>query len=62
MALSVLIMAAILGASVGSFLTLITYRLPRDEKIGMTRSRCPAWYTWTSRGPPRSLATMWRQR
>jgi leader peptidase (prepilin peptidase)/N-methyltransferase len=42
MVLSVLIIAAILGASVGSFLTLITYRLPRDEKIGMTRSRCPA--------------------
>lgn len=30
------------GASIGSFLTLVTYRLPRDEKIGMTRSRCPA--------------------
>ena len=34
-------MLALLGASIGSFLTLITYRLPRDEKIGMTRSRCP---------------------
>jgi leader peptidase (prepilin peptidase)/N-methyltransferase len=30
------------GACIGSFLTLVTYRLPRDEKIGMTRSRCPA--------------------
>lgn len=30
------------GACIGSFLTLATYRLPRDEKIGMTRSRCPA--------------------
>ena len=33
---------AFLGASIGSFLTLVTYRLPRDEKIGMTRSRCPS--------------------
>ena len=32
---------ALVGASIGSFLTLATYRLPRDEKIGMTRSRCP---------------------
>lgn len=31
-----------LGAAVGSFITLITYRLPRAEKIGMTRSRCPS--------------------
>lgn len=29
-----------LGAVVGSFLSLVTYRLPRDEPIGMTRSRC----------------------
>lgn len=34
-------MVALLGACIGSFLTLITYRLPRDEKIGMSRSRCP---------------------
>lgn len=33
---------AFFGASIGSFLTLVTYRLPRDEKIGMTRSRCPS--------------------
>ena len=33
---------AFLGAAIGSFLTLVTYRLPRDEKIGMTRSRCPS--------------------
>lgn len=32
---------AFLGASIGSFLTLVTYRLPREEKIGLTRSRCP---------------------
>jgi leader peptidase (prepilin peptidase) / N-methyltransferase len=34
-------MTAILGAAIGSFLTLVTYRLPRDETIGLTRSRCP---------------------
>lgn len=34
-------LAAVLGAMVGSFLTLATYRLPRDEPIGMTRSQCP---------------------
>ena len=33
--------AVFVGAAIGSFLTLVTYRLPRDEKIGMTRSRCP---------------------
>lgn len=43
MPITLLIYAIIflLGASVGSFLTLVTYRLPRDEKIGLTRSRCP---------------------
>ncbi len=29
-----------LGAAIGSFITLVTYRLPREENIGMTRSRC----------------------
>lgn len=38
-------MIAFVSASVGSFITLITYRLPRDEKIGMTRSRCPSCQT-----------------
>lgn len=33
--------AALVGACVGSFLTLITYRMPRDEAVGATRSRCP---------------------
>ncbi len=37
-----LVGAAALGACIGSFLTLVTYRLPREEPIGMTRSRCPA--------------------
>lgn len=32
---------AFVGAAIGSFLTLVTYRLPRDEKIGWSRSRCP---------------------
>jgi len=31
----------LLGACIGSFITLATYRLPLDETIGMTRSRCP---------------------
>jgi leader peptidase (prepilin peptidase) / N-methyltransferase len=33
---------ALVGASIGSFITLVTYRLPRAEPIGLTRSRCPA--------------------
>ncbi len=33
--------AGFVGASVGSFITLITYRLPRGEQITMERSRCP---------------------
>lgn len=37
-----LAVAALLGASIGSFLTLITYRLPLDQPVGMTRSRCPS--------------------
>ncbi|MEJ0010480.1 MAG: prepilin peptidase [Alphaproteobacteria bacterium] len=32
---------AVVGAVVGSFLTLITYRLPRDEPVVVARSRCP---------------------
>jgi prepilin signal peptidase PulO-like enzyme (type II secretory pathway) len=33
---------AALGAAIGSFLTLVTYRLPREQPIGLSRSRCPA--------------------
>ncbi len=33
--------AAVVGACMGSFITLITYRLPREESIGFSRSRCP---------------------
>jgi leader peptidase (prepilin peptidase)/N-methyltransferase len=36
-----ILFAGLFGACVGSFLTLATYRLPRDEPIGMTRSQCP---------------------
>lgn len=36
------LVAGFLGASIGSFLTLVTYRLPREEKIGLSRSRCPS--------------------
>lgn len=39
MGLAILV-AALVGLAIGSFITLITYRLPRDEKIGATRSRC----------------------
>lgn len=33
--------AAVLGACIGSFISLITYRLPLEQKVGATRSRCP---------------------
>lgn len=44
MAVSMVLWAviALLGASIGSFLTLVTYRLPREEAIGLSRSRCPS--------------------
>lgn len=32
----------LIGAAIGSFITLITHRLPLGEPIGLTRSRCPA--------------------
>ncbi|MBY0354100.1 MAG: prepilin peptidase [Rickettsiales bacterium] len=35
----------ILGLCFGSFLTLVSYRLPRGERIGMTRSACPSCHT-----------------
>lgn len=31
----------LIGAAIGSFITLITHRLPLNEPVGMTRSRCP---------------------
>lgn len=36
------LLIAIIGATVGSFLTLISYRLPRGENIVHVPSRCPA--------------------
>lgn len=33
---------AVIGAAIGSFITLITHRLPLGEPIGITRSRCPS--------------------
>ena len=41
----VLALIAFFGACIGSFLTLVTYRLPLDIPIGMTRSRCPSCKT-----------------
>ncbi len=38
-------LVACIGASLGSFITLLSYRLPRDQPIGMTRSRCPSCKT-----------------
>lgn len=35
-------LAIAVGACIGSFITLISYRLPREEKVGATRSRCPS--------------------
>lgn len=36
---------ALLGLAIGSFLTLLTYRLPRDEGGLLGRSRCPhCWH------------------
>lgn len=40
-----IVLAAVLGACIGSFITLITHRLPRDETIGATRSKCPSCST-----------------
>lgn len=37
----VLLAVAAFGACIGSFLTLVTYRLPRELPIGLSRSRCP---------------------
>ena len=38
---AMILLAALLGAVIGSFITLATYRLPLGQPIGMTRSRCP---------------------
>lgn len=43
--LGVGVFLGILGACLGSFLTMATYRLPREEPVGRTRSRCPHCHT-----------------
>lgn len=39
---AVLAVVALLGAAIGSFLTLITYRMPLVMKVGAVRSQCPS--------------------
>jgi len=36
----VLLFIAFVGACIGSFITLVTYRMPRELGIGLSRSRC----------------------
>lgn len=43
-----MLLASVIGACVGSFITLISYRLPLNEKVGVTRSRCPKCATQLS--------------
>ena len=38
-------LAAVLGAVVGSFLNVVAYRLPRGESLSRPRSRCPGCET-----------------
>ncbi len=35
-------MAALVGASIGSFLNVVVYRVPRGESVASPPSRCPA--------------------
>lgn len=37
----ILFLVVLTGLCFGSFITLLSYRLPRDMKIGATRSKCP---------------------
>ena len=39
------VLIAALGACFGSLVTLLSWRIPRREPIGMTRSRCPSCLT-----------------
>lgn len=39
--LNVLLLAAVVGAIIGSFLTLLTHRLPLGKPVIKTRSKCP---------------------
>lgn len=40
--LFILLMAAVTGAVIGSFLTLLTHRLPLEKPVVATRSKCPS--------------------
>jgi leader peptidase (prepilin peptidase)/N-methyltransferase len=37
-----LVMAALVGASIGSFLNVVLYRVPRGESVASPPSRCPS--------------------
>ncbi len=37
----IIIMVFVLGAAFGSLVSLLSYRLPREEPVGATHSRCP---------------------
>ena len=39
------VLAGCLGAIIGSFLNVVINRLPREEPIGMSRSKCPSCQT-----------------
>lgn len=41
----VMVTAGLVAACFGSFITLIVYRLPRDEPVLASRSRCPSCHT-----------------
>ena len=52
--LIVVIFLAVLGASIGSFLNVVIYRLPRGESIVSPPSRCPTcerWIRWYENVP-----------
>ena len=34
-------LTAFMGLAIGSFLNVVIYRVPRNERIGLTRSKCP---------------------
>jgi len=36
------VLAGIMGALIGSFLNVVIYRMPREEKMGVSRSQCPS--------------------
>jgi leader peptidase (prepilin peptidase) / N-methyltransferase len=40
--LAIAVLAGLFGASVGSFLNVVVYRLPRHESLSSPPSRCPS--------------------